>query len=219
MHSLRMVSLLTLLCASPLLAQDKEKVCTDFQNRPMRVGEWADYRWKGGRSDGSTMRMALVGTEAVAGKPNYWYEIAFNDAKKANGKTILQVLVPGFGFQASSIHGLILKSGSEPAMRMPAQMVQMMAGQMDQNFATEFARKCQQMDVVGWEQLTVPAGTFRALHIKDAAEQADAWLVPDVYFGLARAQLKDGSSMELTGKGIGAKSSITETPQMMAFPR
>lgn len=218
MSRLRMVSLLTLLCASPLIAQDKEKVCSDFQNRPMRVGEWADYRWKGGRSDGSTMRMALVGTEAVAGKPNYWYEIAFNDAKKANSKTILQVLVPGFGFQASSIHGLILKSGAEPAMRMPQQMVQMMAGQMDQNFATEFARKCQQMDVVGWEQLTVPAGTFRALHIKDAAEQADAWLVPDFYFGLARAQLKDGSSMELTGKGTGAKSAITETPQMMAFP-
>jgi len=95
----------------------------------------------------------------------------------------------------------------------------MMAGQMDQNFATEFTRKCQQMDVVGWEQLTVPAGSFRALHIKDAAEQADAWLVPDVYFGLVRATLKDGSSMEMTGKGTGAKSSITETPQVMPSPR
>jgi hypothetical protein len=212
-----MLSLLTLLCASPLIAQDKEKVCTDFQNRPMRVGEWADYRWKGGRTEGSSMRMALVGTEAVAGKPNYWYEIAFSDAKR--GKTILQVLVPGFGFQASSIHGLILKSGTEPAMRMPEQMVQMMAGQMGQNFATEFARKCQEMDLVGWEQLTIPAGTFRALHVRHAGEQTDAWLVPDVYFGLVRAQLKDGSSMEMTGKGTGAKSSITETPQMMPSPR
>jgi len=214
---MRMVSLLTLLCASPLIAQDKEKVCTDFQNRPMRVGEWADYRWKGGRTEGSSMRMALVGTEAVAGKPNYWYEIAFSDAKR--GKTILQVLVPGFGFQASSIHGLILKSGTDPAMRMPEQMVQMMAGQMGQNFATEFARKCQEMDLVGWEQLTIPAGTFRALHVRHAGEQTDAWLVPDVYFGLVRAQLKDGSSMEMTGKGTGAKSSITETPQMMPSPR
>jgi hypothetical protein len=215
-HSLRMVSLLMLL-ASPLVAQDKEKICTDLQNRPMRVGEWADYRWKGGRSDGSTMRMALVGTEAVAGKPNYWYEIAFNDATR--GKTILQVLVPGFGFQASSIHGLIMKSGTEPAMRMPEQMVQMMAGQMDRSFEADFTRKCQQMTVVGWEQLTVPAGTFRALHVKDSAEQTEAWLVPDVYFALARAQLKDGSSMELTGKGAGAKSSITETPQTMPSPR
>jgi hypothetical protein len=215
-HSLRMVSLLTLLAASPLVAQDKEKICTDLQNRPMRVGEWADYRWKGGRNDASTMRMALVGTEAVAGKPHYWYEIALNDTR--HGKTIIQVLVPGFGFQSSSIHGLIMKSGTEPAMRMPAQMVQMMAGQMDKNFDADFTRKCQQMTVVGWEQLTVPAGTFRALHVKDAGDQTDAWLVPDLYFGLARAQLKDSSAMELTGKGTGAKSSITETPQAMSFP-
>ena len=212
-----MFSLLTLLAASPLAAQDKEKVCTDLLNRPMSVGEWADYKWKGGRTDGSTMRMALVGTEAVAGKPNYWYEIAFNDATR--GKTILQLLVPDFGFQSSSIHGLIMKSGTEPAMRMPQQMVQMMAGQMDQNFGANFTRKCQQTTFVGWEQVTVPAGAFRALHIKDTGEQTDAWIVPDLYFGLVRAQMKDGSSMELTGKGTGAKSSITETPQMMPSPR
>ena len=211
-----MISLLTLLAAAPLAAQDKDKICADLQNRPMRVGEWADYRWKGGRNGGSTMRMALVGTEAVAGKPNYWYEIALNDVR--HGKTIIQVLVPGFGFQSSSIQGLIMKSGSEPAMRMPQQMVQMMAGQMDKNFDADFTRKCQKMTVVGWEQLTVPAGSFRALHIKDAGEQADAWIVPDMYFGLVRAQLKDSSAMELTGKGTGAKSSITETPQPMSFP-
>jgi hypothetical protein len=216
-HGLRTVSLLTLLAASPLVAQDKEKVCTDLLNRPMRVGEWADYRWKGGRNDGSTMRMAVVGTEAVAGKPNYWYEIALNDTR--HGKTIIQVLVPGFGFQGSSIHGLIMKSGTEPAMRMPQQMVQMMAGQMDRNFDADFTRKCQKMTVVGWEQITGTAGTFRALHVKDEGDQTDAWIVPDLYFGLARAQLKDGSSMELTGKGTGAKSSITETPQMMPSPR
>jgi hypothetical protein len=209
--------MLSLACAAPLIAQDKEKICTDFQNRPMRVGEWANYRWKGGRSDGSTMRMALVGTEAVAGTPNYWYEIAFDDTR--HGKTVIQALVPGFGFQGSSIHGLIMKSGTEPAMRMPEQMVRMMAGQLNQNFGAEFARKCRQMDVVGWEQVTVPAGAFRALHIKDAAEQTDAWVVPDLYFGLARAQLKDGSAMEMTGKGTGAKSSITETPRTMPSPR
>ena len=212
-----MVSLLTLLAASPLVAQDKEKVCTDLLNRPMRVGEWADYRWKGGRSDGSTMRMALVGTEAVAGKPNYWYELVFNDATR--GKTILQLLVPSLDVQSSSIHALILKSGTEPAMRMPQQMVQMMAGQMDKNFGANFTRKCQQMTAVGWEQITLPAGAFRALHVQDTGEQTDAWIVPDLYFGIARAQLKDGSAMELTGKGAGAKSSITETPQTMPSPR
>ena len=95
----------------------------------------------------------------------------------------------------------------------------MMGSRMGQNFATEFAHKCQEMDVVGWEQVTVPAGSFRALHVKHAAEQTDAWLIGDLYFGLLRATLKDGSSLELTGKGADAKSSITETPQMMPSPR
>jgi hypothetical protein len=64
----------------------------------------------------------------------------------------------------------------------------------------------------------VPAGSFRALHVKHAVDQTEAWLVPDLYFGLLRATLKDGSSMELTARGDDAKSSITETPRMMPFP-
>ena len=219
MPSLRMVSLLTLLCATPLVAQDKEKLCTDIQNRPMQIGQWAGYRWTGGRTDGSSMRMALVGTENVGGKPHYWYEIAFDDPSRSRSKTVLQILVPGMGFQMSGVRGLILKSGTEPAMRMPEEMVRMMGSQMGQNFATEFARKCQETEVVGWEQITVPAGSFRAMHVRHAADQTDAWLLPDLYFGLLKATLKDGSAMELTGRGTDAKSSITETPQMMPSPR
>lgn len=217
---MRMVLLMVLCAAAPLLAQDKDKICTDLQTRPMRVGQWAGYRWTGGRTDGAKMRMALVGTEAVSGTPHYWYEIAYDDPKKANEETIVQILVPGLGFQATSVRGLILKSGQQPAMRMPEEAVRMMGGRMEGgNYATEFARKCREMAVVGWEQVTVPAGSFRALHIRDAAEQVDAWLLPDLYFGLLRAKLKDGSSMELTGRGADAKSSITEKPQTMPFPR
>jgi hypothetical protein len=39
--------------------------------------------------------------------------------------------------------------------------------------------------------------------------------VPDLYFGLLRATMKDGSTMVLTGRGADAKSSITETPRSM----
>ncbi|HXO86078.1 MAG TPA: hypothetical protein VN803_11205 [Gemmatimonadales bacterium] len=214
-----MASLLTLLCATPLVAQEKDKLCTDIQNRPMRVGQWADYRWTGGRTNGSTMRMALVGTENVGNTPHYWYEVAFNDAARGSGKTIIQILVPGLGFQASSVKSLILKSGTEPAMRMSEEAVRMMGSRMGQNFATEFAHKCQETEVVGWEQVTVPAGTFRALHVRHTGEGTDAWLLSDLYFGLLKATLKDGSSMELSGRGSDAKSSITETPTLMPFPR
>jgi hypothetical protein len=218
--NVKSLALFLVLAAAPsLAAQDRDKVCNDLQQKPMRVGQWASYRWTGGRTDGATMRMAVVGTEPVAGAPYYWFEVGFDDAGKGNGgKTVLQILVPGLGTQASDVRGMIMKSGAEPAMRMPEAMVRMTRGQMGKNFATEFGRKCKEMDVVGWEQTTVPAGSFRALHLKHVADQTDAWVVPDLYFGLLRATLKDGSTMELTGRGADAKSSITETPQTMPFP-
>ena len=198
-----------------LAAQDKDKLCNDLQQKPMQVGQWANFRWTGGRTDGSTMRLAVVGTEAVGGTPYYWFEVGFDDASKGpRGKMVIQVLVPGFN-KATDVRGMIMKSGTEPAMRMPAEMVQMASGQMGKNFATEFAHKCQEMDVVGWEQTTVPAGTFRALHLRHVAEQTDTWVVPALYFGVLRVTLKDGSTMELTGRGTDAKSSITETPRSM----
>lgn len=215
-----MLTLLAMFLAAPLVAQDKEQLCNDLQKRPMRVGQWASYNWTGGRAEGNSMRMAIVGTEAVAGAPHYWYEMSIHDSNKGEkGKTIIQMLVPGLFYQTGGVRGMIMKSGDQAAMRMPEQMVSMMGKSMGQNVAADIARRCREMDLVGWEQVTVPAGTFRALHIKAAAEQTDAWVLPDLYFGLLKATMKDGSAMVLTGRGADAKSSITETPQMMPFPR
>lgn len=221
MRKAPMLPLLALFVAAPLVAQDKEQLCNDIQKRPMHVGPWASYSWTGGRVDGTTIRMAVVGTEPVEGTAYYWYEMSFSDPKKGDkGKTIMQMLVPGITLQSGAVRGLIMKNGNDPAMRMPDQMVGMMGGRMaNQNFAADIARRCREMDLVGWEQVTVPAGTFRALHIKAAAEQTEAWVLPDLYFGLLKATMKDGSSMVLTGRGTDATSSITETPQTMPSPR
>ena len=217
MPSAKTLSLLALFLASSLAAQDKEQLCNDIQKRPMRVGQWASYNWSGGRADGSSVRMAVVGTETVGGTPYFWYEMSFSDPKKGDkGTTIMQMLVPGLTLQAGAVRGLIMKNGNDPAMRVPDQMVSMMGGRMaNQNFAAEIARRCREMEFVGWEQITVPAGAFRALHIKSAPEQTEAWVLPDLYFGLLKATMKDGSSMVLTGRGMDAKSSIAETPQTM----
>ncbi len=64
----------------------------------------------------------------------------------------------------------------------------------------------------------MPAGSFRALHVRSANDQNEGWVVPDLYFGMVRAKLKDGSTMDLTGRGTDAKSSITETPRSMPSP-
>ena len=153
-----------LVCAAPALAQDKDKICRDVQHRPMTVGQWASYAWTGGRSDGGTMRFAIVGTELQEGTKYYWYEMTISDRNRgAKGKTIMQMLVPGLAYQAGGLRGMIMKSGDDPATRMPDQMIRMMGSRMASNITAEITRSCLEMEVVGWEDVTVPAGTFHAL--------------------------------------------------------
>jgi len=210
-----------LLAALPpaALAQDKDKICQDVQHRPMRVGQWATYTWTGGRSEGGTMRFAIIGTEAQEGATYYWYEMTINDPNRgAKGRTIMQMLVPGLAYQAGGLRGLIMKSGDDPATRMPDQMVRMMGSRMATNITAEITRSCLQMDVVGWEDVTVPAGTFHAVHIRNPREHTEAWVRPELYFGMVKVVMKDGSVLALAGNGGGARSSITETPRPMMGP-
>lgn len=212
---LRLAVAAFLLLAAPLAAQDKAKVCRDVEHSPMTVGTWASYNWSGGQTDGSTMRVAVVGKEPHQGTTYYWYEVVIDNPKRPKSKMIMQMLVPGLGVQAGSVRAIVTKSGDQPAMRLPQQMVRMMAGNMGGNVAAEIARSCLEMDVVGWEQLTVPAGSFRALHLRHARNGTEVWVKPDMNFAMVKAVMKDGGTMVLAGQGTGAKSSITETPREM----
>ena len=203
----------------PLSAQDRDAICRNIQNRPLKVGQWATYALTGGRNDGTTMRLAVVGSEPHEGTTFYWYEVSLNDpAKGPNGKSIFQVLVPGLGFQASNVRALIMKTGDEPAVRMPDAMVRMMGPRVGNNVAGEIARVCQGMEVVGEDRVTVPAGTFRALHLRDARDSSEAWIKLDLDFAMVKVVMRDGSTMALTGNGGGARSSITEQPKALLGP-
>ena len=165
------------------------------------------------------MRFAIVGTEAQEGTRYYWYEMTINDPTRgAKGKTIMQMLVPGLAYQAGGLRGMIMKTGDDPATRMPDQMIRMMGSRMATNITAEITRSCLEMAVVGWEDVTVPAGTFHALHIRNPRDQTEAWVRTELYFGMVKVVIKDGSVMALAGHGGGAKSSITETPRDMMGP-
>lgn len=196
-------------------ATDKERICGQLQNRTPPVGSWASYTWTGGRTNGTTMRMAVVGQEPQDGKTYYWYEVTIADPGRANDKMILQMLVAGLG--TGSVRSIVMKSGQQPAMKMPPQMIQMVNSSPGMNMAADLARQCQGMEVVGWEQVSVPGGQFRALHMRNAASGmvSEVWVQPDLAFAMVKSVLKDGGAMELGGQGTGAKSSITETPQEM----
>jgi len=196
-------------------SQDKDKICSQVQNRTLAVGTWATYTWTGGSTNGSTMRMAVVGKEPQEGTTYYWYEVSLADPKRPRDKMIMQMLVPGLG--AGSVRSIVMKSGDQPAMKMPPQMIQMVNSSPGMNMAADLARQCQAMEVVGWELVTVPGGEFRALHMRSTASGmlSEVWLQPDMQFSMVKAVLKDGAVMQLAGQGTDAKSSITETPQEM----
>ena len=64
-------------------------------------------------------------------------------------------------------------------------------------------------------QVTVPAGTFRALHVAGASGHSDSWVDPDLPFALVKEAGNDEgqSQMVLVSHGTGAQSRITERPR------
>ncbi len=199
-------------------AADKQRICSQVENHAFTVGTWATYNWTGGQTSGSTLRMAVVGKEAHEGTTYYWYEVTIDDPQHPNAKIVVQMLVPSLGSNAG-VRAVIMKSGDQPAMKMPPQMVQMVNAMPGTNVTAEIARDCREMDVVGWEDVTVPGGHFRTLHMKHPRTVMEVWVQPDLEFAMVKGTLKDGGVMELKAQGTGAKSSITETPRALTgFP-
>ncbi len=205
-----------LLAAAPLAAQDFQSFCNGTV--PVRVGAWASYKFTGGRSDGSTMRMAIVGSERFGDSTYYWYEMQMTGT--VNNKpnhTIVQILMAGIATPKVALRGLIMKNNAEPAMRAPDMMIGMMSQRALPGVSNYMEKHCKAggIQVLGVESVTVPAGSFRALHVKDN-EGGEAWLQTGVgVFAMVKVLSKDGMVMALTGRGSDAKSAITETPKPM----
>ena len=191
-----------------LAAQDLAQVCQALTK--LTTGQWASYAISGGGEDGATLRFAIVGTELHNDSTYYWFEAVHTSPADSTKNGIIQVLIPGWGTTASP-RAMVMKLGQRPAMKMPEQALAMAP---KANPGSEMSRRCGTSQSVGWESITVPAGTLRALHVKDV-DGDEAWLTPDVPFGLVKGQRPDGGQMTLTGRGTDAKSSITETPQEM----
>ncbi len=201
-----------LLAAVPAArAQDLAAVCRQIMHPP--VGAWAAYRMVGGRGDGTTMRMSVVGRATRNDSAFLWLEFVARGLQMGLPGTgsdtltlINKVLVPGFGPGMAEPREHIMKFGSAPAMTMPE-------GRRGPGAPTSGLHDCGGGKVVGWEHVTVPGGSFRALHVQDAEGKGDSWVVPDLPFGVVKAASGDSGSMELTGHGMGAKDAITEAPR------
>lgn len=198
------------LTAFPLHAQDLVALCKQM-SRPA-VGSWSSFQIKGGNDDGATMKISVIGSESHGDTAYLWIEMAMNGFGGARGQKfsgMSKMLVSGFGPGMAHARAMILKIGTAPAMTMPMEGPM---GRMAGGDRTGF-EKCAEGKSLGYENVTVPAGTFHALHIQDQ-DGSDVWVMPSMALGLIQVKKVSGGGGDLvmTGHGTGAKDAITETP-------
>jgi len=192
-------------------ATDLADVCKALGNA--KVGQWASFEGTSA-SGGGKLRLAVVGSERASDSTLYWFEVNF--AGQEPGKSgVVQILAPNLASGSATPRSLIVKIGAQPAMRISGEMAGMMGQKPGQdNAAFDWASRCSGAHVVGWESVTVPAGTFRALHVT-TDDAGEVWATRDVPFGLVKLHGKQGD-LALAARGTDAKSSITEKPLDMS---
>jgi hypothetical protein len=210
-----------LLVAVPAVrAQDLTGLCRKAMRPP--AGAWSRFRLEGGRENGATVRMAVVGSESHGDTTYLWIEMAARGFRMGGprgegggGDTVTMInkmLVPGIGPGMASPRAVVIKFGGVPAMEMP-----MHAPAGRGTPGQDALKDCANAKVVGWESVTVPAGTFRALHVQNSNGRGDSWVVPDLPFALVKLSTghdaQDSSRMVLLAHGMGARSEITEAPR------
>jgi hypothetical protein len=211
----RLVAALTLaaLVAPPLSAQtptDLADVCKVLGDA--KPGQWASFDGAGSAGVGK-LRLAVVGSERSGDSTLYWFEVSFA-GKDPSKSGVVQILTTSLALGLEAPRALVFKAGAQPAMRISGEMAGMMGKQAGQNAsAFDWAGKCSGAQVVGWESVTVPAGTFRALHVT-TGDGGELWASRDVPFGVVKTHGKQGD-LALTGRGADAKSSIAEKPMEM----
>ncbi len=200
---------LIVVAVAPLAAQDQAAACAAIVDT--EVGYWAEFDLSGTPGEEvSSLRFAIIERPAEADKT--WYEFS---AVTNQGPVIVQLDVPGWPFETTDVTGVIVKMAGQPAMRLPTQMLSMMQQQMGENPMAEFAEKCSTSALIGTESVEVPAGTFSTVHLKSDDDGSEAWISPDVPFGIVKGNVPDGGVLVLKGFGRDAESSIPEEPQMM----
>lgn len=213
LHRIATAAAVALFAVPAARGQDLVAICQRAMHPA--VGAWARYKLVGGREDGTTLRMAIVGHETREGARYLWVEVAARAVRTGPGggdtlSMISKMLVPSFGVGSDQVRTRIVKIGSARPMEMPATQSRG-AGTP----GTDMLAQCRTAKVIGWERVTVPAGTFRALHIQNPANQSDQWVDPDLPLALVKGTSggSDQHQMVMLAHGTGAKSQVTGTPQ------
>jgi len=184
---------------------------SDLDFQPV-VGAWAEYSMASEGMDPQTVRMAIVGKEG----DDFWYETVTTDHEGV--QTVVKMLVAGHPSEQDNLKRMITKSGDEPALEVPIQMMQMQFSHEDEPEPDEVEAPSH-VDL-GTESVTVPAGTFEAKHWQSGDEDQtyDLWVNTGVGpYGIIKSS-SDDHEMVLVAHGEDAKSLITEEPEPFEMP-
>jgi hypothetical protein len=175
------------------------------------VGRWAEYKALYDKTNPYTIRYAVVGSEKREGKDLKWVELRMTGESK-DKNLIYQMLVPGSPTEMGNVQEIVFKPGQKPAMKMSGMMLNMIRGQMEkQSILSEL---CKDVELVGSESVTVPAGKFQTRHFRSEKYGSDSWVSAEVPFALVKS-VGEKHDMTLLAVGSGAKPSITEKPREM----
>lgn len=192
------------------VGQSLSELCDEI--RTVNVGQWAEYAMTAPQlqQGPANMRFAIVGREQADGERHYWHE---TKAETPMGTMITQMLVPGFPFDPAQVKRMVMKMGDQPAMDVSEAMLTMIRSQMGNNPAIKTASRCgdtSDVEEVGWETVSVPAGSFRALHLRSTELKAEWWISKEASFGMVKFVGLGGQEMVLVGHGSDAQSSLNE---------
>ena len=171
------------------------------------VGSGAIYEITKNDGQKSSIELAIVGKEDVAGKTAFWQELAMTDQRTSQpvyAKTLVSVTDAGI----ATMRMVMQMPGRDPMeMDMGASP---MGRAMNQTVAVNIADKA---EIVGTDSITVPAGIFSCTHYRMKDGTGDAWVSDKVSpWGLVKSQGKD-SSVILSKVITDAKDHITGTPK------
>lgn len=207
-------SLLAALLAAPAAAR-AQGACGGYVKAPA-AGGWSEYMVRVPGSADLAVRLAVTGTDARRDKKLLWFETRVNGGA---GTMVSRLLVPGYPYATAQLEGAVLKGMNGQVVQLGPDLLLRARDQELPRLHKAIAEGCAAAQLVGDEQVTVRAGTFRTKHYRSAQAGADFWVSNETPFGLVKmSNTQDNSTMELTGRGTDAKTSITETPKVLNGP-
>jgi hypothetical protein len=166
------------------------------------VGAGAEYGVEMQGQPKTTMEIAIVGKEQVSGKDGYWMEMGMANPEMGGTMYIKSLSVVDNG-------NIVV---TRVLMQMPNGNVMEMPMQGAQRRPPQSADITKEMERVGSETLSTPAGTFACVHWRQKDGSSDIWISEKVFPWGAVKLVSKNMTMTLQRLITDAKTHVTGTP-------